>query len=162
MKKILVLALAIVMALSVVALVACGTEETVEGSYAYANAWTPEQQYGCKVKVTVKGGVITAIEVTPDTDTYYNLSSGWTDKSKWENGGEDMINSFIGMKVEDVNKIKVACDAETDTAARTVKGQPKAGGISDAPAALKVVAGATQSSGRLILAVQDALSKLGK
>ena len=156
MKKILVLALAIVMALSVVALVACGTEETVEGSYEYANAWTEGQQYGCKVKVTVKGGVITAIEVTEDTETYYNLSAGWTDKSKWEQGAEAMINSFIGRTVEEINAISVPCNATGESPV----GQPKT--IDGAPAELKIVTGATQSSGRLILAVQNALSKLGK
>lgn len=151
MKKILVLALAIVMALSVVAFVACDAGETYEGSYDYDNAWTPGQKYGCKVTVTVKAGVITKVVVADDTDTYYNLSSGWTDKAKWQNGADAMINSFVGMSVEDVNKIVVA-------KAETPAGQPAS--ITGAPAALKVVAGATQSSGRLILAVQNALSKI--
>ena len=160
MKKLIVIALAVVMALSVVAFAACGGSETVEGEYSYDNAWTAGQKYGCKVTVTVKGGVITAIEVAADTDTYYNLSAGWTDKAKWENGAKDMIDSFVGLTVEEVNAIKVTCDTETNNAAHTVKGQPTK--IEGAPSALKVVAGATQSSGRTILAVQNALSKLAK
>ena len=159
MKKLIVIALAVVMALSVVAFAACGGE-TVEGEYSYTNAYNAAQKYGCKVKVTVKSGVITAIEVEADTADYFNLSAGWTDKAKWENGGQAMIDSFVGLKVEDVKAIKVTCDAETNSEAHTVKGQPKT--ITGAPSALKVVAGATQSSGRVILAVQDALSKLAK
>ena len=155
MKKILVLALAIVMALSVVAFVACDAGETYEGSYDYDNAWTPGQKYGCKVTVTVKSGVITKVVVADDTDTYYNLSAGWTDKAKWQDGADAMINSFVGMSVEDVNKIVVA---KNDDSAKGPIGQPAS--ITGAPAALKVVAGATQSSGRLILAVQNALSKI--
>ena len=50
------------------------------------------------------------------------------------------------MKVADVQAIKVAC-AEN--------GVPS--GITGAPDSLKVVTGATQSSGRVILAVQNAL-----
>lgn len=161
MKKLLVIALAVILVVSAVCvLAACGGEQVGEGEYSYANAWTPEESYGCKVKVTVKGGVITKIEVTPDTKTYYNLSSGWENKANWENGGQAMIDSFVGLKVKDVNNIVVKCDTETNTEAHTVKGQPQAGGISGASSGLKVVTGATQSSGRLILAVQNALSNL--
>ena len=153
MKKLIVIALAVVMALSVVAFAACGGAQTVEGEYSYKNAWdkTGTQSYGAKVTVTVKGGVITSVEVAADTDTFFNLSSGWTDKSKWENGEKAMIDSFVGLSVEEVNAITVKC-AES--------GQPES--ITGAPSALKVVSGATQSSGRLILAVQNALSKLAK
>ena len=153
MKKLIVIALVVVMALSVVAFAACAGSETVEGEYSYKNAWdkTGTQSYGAKVTVTVKGGVITAIEVAADTDTFFNLSSGWTDKATWENSGKAMADSFVGLTVEEVNAIKVDC-AES--------GQPNT--ITGAPSALKVVSGATQSSGRLILAVQNALSKLAK
>ena len=160
MKKLIVIALAVVMALSVVAFAACGGAQTVEGEYSYKNAWdkTGTQSYGAKVTVTVKGGVITSVEVAADTDTFFNLSSGWTDKSKWENGEKAMIDSFVGLTVKEVKAIKVTCDTETNSEAHTVKGQPTK--IEGAPANLKVVSGATQSSGRLILAVQDALEHL--
>ena len=171
MKKILVLVLALVMALSVVALVACDAGETVEGEYKYA--YNDTLTYGVKVKVTVKDGVITACEVTStDPETYTNLSANWTTnyqpggpdtegRKAWLDKHDEMVTSFVGQKVEDINKIKVACDTETNAEAHTVKGQPKAGGITGAPSAL-VVTGATQSSGRLILAVQNALSQLTK
>ena len=160
MKKLIVIALAVVMALSVVAFVACGPSGEADGEYSYDNAWTPGQKYGAKVHVVVKNGVITEITIVTDTDTFYNLSKGWSDKAKWENGGQAMVDSFVGLSVKEVNAITVTCDAETNNEAHTVKGQPTK--IDGAPSALKVVAGATQSSGRLILAVQNALSKIGK
>ena len=152
MKKLIVIALVVVMALSVVAFAACGGE-TVEGEYSYKNAWdkTGTQSYGAKVKVTVKGVVITKVVVEADTETFFNLSSGWEKKQTWIDGEQAMIDSFVGLSVDEVKAIKVDC-AES--------GQPNT--ITGAPSALKVVSGATQSSGRLILAVQNALSKLGK
>lgn len=156
MKKLIVIALAVVMALSVVALTACSNEEVVEGEYSYENSWTPGQKYGCHVKVTISKGVIAKLEVTEDTDTFYNVSSGWESKQTWLDGKDALISSFVGLKVDDINKITVAKNADS---ANGPVGQPTA--ITGAPAALKVVAGATQSSGRLILAVQDALSHLG-
>ncbi len=156
MKKLIVIALAVVMALSVVAFAACDAGETVTGEYSYDNTWTPGQKYGCKVQVTVKGGVITKVVVESDTETYYNVSSGWDSKQTWLDGKDALINSLVGQSVEDINKIQVA----TNSAEGAPIGQPT--GITGAPAGVKLVAGATQSSGRLILAVQNALSKLGK
>lgn len=160
MKKFLVIALVVVMALGVFAFAACEKGETVDGEYSYANPYvtTGDSKYGCKVKVTVKGGVITAIEVAADTDTFYNLSEGWknedgtptTGKKAWMDNGKAMADSFVSMKVADVNAIKVTCEKSVPSK------------IESAPTALKVVSGATQSSGRLILAVQNALSKLAK
>lgn len=159
MKKILVLALAIVMALSVVALVACGKEETVKGEYSYNALNSTTNKYGCKVTVTVKDGVIKDVKVDADTETFYNLTASWKDKSKWETGNAGMISKLIGMKVEDVKKITVSTQAADDAEHYAPKGQPT--GITGAPEGLTVT-GATQSSGRLILAVQNALEKLGK
>ena len=167
MKKLIVIALVVVMALSVVAFAACAGSETVEGEYGYAawdyqnSALSTTHKYGCKVSVTVKGGVITEVKVTADTDTYYNLTSSWTDKAKWENGEKAMVDSFVGLTVEEVNAIKVATNPTLVTEPYvTPAGQPT--GITGAPESLKLVAGATQSSGRLILAVQNDLSKLAK
>lgn len=167
MKKLIVIALAVVMALSVVALAACGGEQVLEGEYSYfawdyaTGAVSTTHQYGCKVKVTVKGGVITNVEVTDDTESFYNLTSSWTDKATWEEGQEAMVKSFIGLTVDQVKEIKVATNPTLVTEPYvTPAGQPT--GITGAPEALKTVAGATQSSGRLILAVQNALSQLDK
>ena len=174
MKKLLVIALAVILVVSAVCvLAACGKEEVVEGEYSYfaydyaAQALSTTNKYGCKVKVTVKGGVITAIEVTADTASFYNLTATWTDnyqadgnptagKKAWMDNGQAMADSFVGLTVEEVNAITVG--KTTELVESTPAGQPT--GITGAPSALKVVTGATQSSGRLILAVQNALSKL--
>ncbi len=171
MKKVLVIALAVIMVVAAVSvLAACGKEQTVEGEYTYK--YSDTLSYGVKVKVTVKGDVIKKVEVTStDTATYTNLSPNWTTdytvggentegRQAWIDKHEDFIASFAGMSVSDINKIKVATDTETNPDAHTVQGQPKAGGITVVPDGLQVVAKATQSSGRLILAVQNALSKL--
>ena len=86
MKKILVIALAVVMLVSVFALTACN-QQTVEGEYKYENPYAAGKYYGVKVSVTLNKDVITKVVVTSeDTDAYTNLSASWTDKSKWENG----------------------------------------------------------------------------
>ena len=55
--------------------------------------------------------------------------------------------SFEGMTVEEVNAITVECDDKSQP--KTITG-------------VEYVTGATQSSGRTILAIQNALSKLAK
>ncbi len=177
MKKILVIALALVMVLGVFALTACAKEETYEGEYKYANPWDDTKTYGVKVKVVVKGDVILSVEITStDTETYTNLSSNWTAKENWTSNSAAFLGSFTGTKVADINGIKVVCkeNGEPDT----VTGKDNtttAGGatISEIPADLEVpvgtgtaaapkLNGATQSAGRVILAVQNALSKIAK
>ena len=153
MKKLIVIALVVVMALSVAAFVACGPSGEVEGEYSYNHPYAPDSgaKYGAKVTVTVKGGVITAVEVAADTENFFNLTSSWESKQTWVDGQKAFLDSFVGLSVDEVKAIKVDC-AEN--------GVPNT--VTGAPAALKVVAGATQSSGRVILAVQNALSKLAK
>lgn len=154
MKKILVIALAIVMALGVVALVACEKPQTVTGECSYESKYAPGSYYGAKVDVTVKGNVITAVRLYTDAET------GWTrTTSSWkategqlgfdaaEAAYEQWISdTFIGKTVAEVN----AYVATATQAAQTV-------GTESA----KLV-GATQSSARIIVAVQNALSKLAK
>ena len=145
MKKILVLMLALVLALSVCAFAACGEKAvTVSGEYKYANAWVPGAFYGVKVDVTVKGDVVESVVVTSEnTDTYTNLSASWADKALWEEGEEAFLASFVGKTVAEVNAVVVACQEN---------GQPT--GVTG----MEFVAGATQSSGRVILAIQNALA----
>ena len=148
MKKILVIALAVVMLVSVFALTACAKEQTVAGEYAYDNAWVPGAKYGVQVEVTVKGDIITNVKVTStDSETYTNLSASWGDKAKWTDGQEAFLASFVGKTVAEINAIVVDC-AES--------GQP------NSVTGFTAVAGATQSSGRVILAIQNALTKLAK
>ncbi len=162
----LVLVLALVMAVAVVAFAACAEPQTVEGEYKHVNAWDESKFYGVKVSVTVKGNVITEVKVTStDTEDYTNLSASWPNKAVWTDGQAAFLKSFEGLTVEEVNAITVA---------KTDKGQPDTGSsnavknpFTNLPEGLKVVqtaegTGATQSTGRVILAVQNALSKLAK
>ena len=155
MKKLIVIALAVVMAFAVVAFAACGVSGEADGEYSYNHPYAPDSgaKYGAKVHLTVKNGVITALTVEADTDTFFNLTSTWTEAGKktWNDNKDAFVQSFIGLKISDVKAIKVAC-AEN--------GVPNENGITEFPATLKVVTGCTQSSGRIILAVQDAISKL--
>ncbi|MCM1042878.1 MAG: FMN-binding protein [Corallococcus sp.] len=163
-SKILVLMLALVLAFSAVALCACGggKDGTAEGEYSYfawdytANKPGTTNKYGCKVTVTVEEGKITQIKIAEDTDTYYNLSANWGDKDTWTNGANAFTQGFVNMTPADVMKIKVATAAADDAENRTPKGQPS--GITGCDT---YVTGATQSSGRFVLALQNALSKLG-
>lgn len=161
-SKILVLLLAVVMAFSVVALAACGggKDGTAEGEYSYfaydyANQKLSDtNKYGCKVTVTVTEGKISAVVVAADTATFYNVSSGWGEKENWLTNGGNFAQSFINKAPADVMKIKVSVTEALD--GTTPAGQPKSiEGLTG------YVTGATQSSGRLILAIQNALSKLG-
>ncbi len=163
----LVLVLALVMAVAVVAFASCGGQ-TYEGEYKYENPWNKgnNDYYGVKVKVTVSNNVITKVEITSENkEGYTNLSAGWTEEGKkfWNDNVAAFLQTFEGLTVEDVNKIVVAKDA--NGAPDTSQGVDT---ISGAPSSLEIVekdghtthTGATQSSGRVILAVQDALSKI--
>ena len=147
MKKILVIALAVVMLVSVFALTACN-QQTVEGEYAYDNAWVQGAKYGVKVSVTLNKDVITKVVVTStDTENYTNLSASWTEKATWENGQAAFLASFEGKTIQDVLNIRVACAANGQPS--TIEG-------------FEYVTGATQSSGRVILAIQNAIKTLGQ
>ncbi|MBO5866560.1 MAG: hypothetical protein J6Q55_00705 [Clostridia bacterium] len=157
MKKILVLMLAFVMVFAACALTACAKEVTYTGEYKYVNAYGDGSTfYGAAVTVTVKGDKITAVEVAADTATMFNLSANWTvdytptgtpteGKQAWLDNGEAFAQSFVGMTVAEVNAI---------VATATANGQT----VSTAGWA---ITGGTQSSARIIVAIQDALSKLG-
>jgi len=183
MKKLLVIALAVVLALSVVSFAACSGKEW-EGEYSYKSAYG-EDLYGCKVKVTIQGDVITKVVVQEDTADYHNLSAGWTDnyqesghdtpgKTNWLKYGQAMADSFVGLTTKEVLGMKVFVSKYAYEAYdKTPAGQPVTNGsvetIKYIPEQLAVVmgghgeiekgAGATQSSARLVLAVQDAILK---
>lgn len=143
MKKILTLMLALVMVLSVVSLVACQTTETYTGSYSYyVEAWYTT--YGTKVDVEVTGGKISNLKVYTDEETgWVQLSDGWEDKDTWTEGSNDFLLTFIGMTAEEVGEIEATI--------AVIDGEDY---ISDDT---HIVTGATQSSARVILALQNAL-----
>ena len=164
MKKVLVIALAVVMTLAVVAFAACATEQTVTGKCYYTaqgTGWTAS--YGCMVDVTVKGDVITAVKLYTDKEAAaadstwgdaHRTTPSWTKPAEGELGfaateaayATWIEKTFVGKTVAEVNAYVASATAE----GQSVKTQ----GIN--------LAGATQSAARVIVAVKDALSKLAK
>ena len=157
MKKVLVIALAVVMTLAVVAFAACATEQTVTGKCHYTTQWGA---YGCMVDVTVKGDVITAVKLYTDAEAAaadstwgeaHRTTPSWTAAEgqlgfaaaeaayeKW------LADVFVGKTVAEVNAYKASVNAD---------------GQSVTPEGVNLK-GATQSAARIIVAVQNALSKL--
>ncbi len=119
-----------------------------EGEYSYPNAWAPDAPYyGIRVKAVVKGDVIQAVGVVPSG--YVEVSDSWENKNLWIEGVEGLLSKYKGKKVKDVLMQTVKVNSTS------VPGQPET--VTDSGL---VITGATQGSGRLLLAVQNALEKL--
>ncbi len=145
-KFIMALSTAFVAAALCGTLAACGEQtETKTGEYSYANPYnTTAPKYGVKVSVDVKGDKIESVKIV-DSD-YTEVSDGWSDKAIWNDGLEEFLGNFAGMKVSDVLNINVPVD---------VKGVPsKYDG--------NIISGASQGSGRVVLAIQNALGAEAK
>ena len=148
MKKLLVIALAVILVVSAVCvLAACEKPETVTGEVHYNSH---DVEYGVKVDVTVKGGVITDVKLYTDAESGYRRTSpdnadyGWDRFDETEAAYNDYIkDNFVGKTVEEVNAYVASATAE----GQTVTTGPK-------------ISGSTQSSARIIVAVQNALRKL--
>lgn len=155
-KKFLALALVGATACSMVALSACtdpATEETYEGGYYYANAWSTGF-YGVTAKVTVKNDEITKVEVSNQNDSVlYNISAGWTGHDTADAAYSAYVQSFVGKKVADVKAMTVTKDASGQPETVTGADILCAGQFGDEDPKT----GATQTTGRFILALQDAL-----
>ena len=121
------------------------TTKVYTGEYHYANAWdSSAPDYGIRVAVKVKGGYILSVEVL-DSD-YVEVSEGWENANLWNDGLSNLLSKYAGKTVQEVLAVEV-------TTSESTPGQPE--DISDQQ---YVIAGATQGSGRLLLAVQNALS----
>ena len=147
MKKIVALLL-ILLAFTTCIFTACDNSIALEGEYKHVDANDPTKFYGVKVVVKVEENVITSVEiVSQDTDSYRNVveSEEWEQNWLWNYQKEEFINSFVGMTVEHVASVEIGCKEN---------GEPRS--IGD----IVAISGATQSCGRIILAVQDALSKI--
>ena len=157
MKKVLVIALAVVMALAVVAFVACEQPQTVTGKCHYSSKYGA---YGAMVDVTVKGDVITSVKLYTDAEAAaadenwndaHRTTPGWTAAEgqlgfeATEAAYEDWLaDVFVGKTVAEVNAYVASATADGQSVTTE--------GIN--------LAGATQSAARIIVAVQNALSKL--
>lgn len=143
MKKALIgLAVGAVAALGVVGLAACGgNTTTLEGEYQYT-AWNTN--YGVKVEVTVNKDDNTIEKVEIVESDYVQCTDSWKDKNTYLNGEAELLAAYEGLEVDDVLAMTVTLDKD---------GIPTAVSESDL-----LITGATQSSGRLLKAVQDALA----
>lgn len=136
---------------SAFALAGCGEKETeYKGSYSYDSPWGGK--YGVNVTVTVSGDKITKVVCDADTDTLFNVTTSWEDKANWVDHQAEILKAYEGKTVAEVKGYTVAVVSESEANDYTPKGQPKS--VSESSL---VATGATQSSGRLLLAVQDAL-----
>lgn len=146
-------ALAVISACGV-ALAGCGGNEdviTLQGEYGYVQYGTP---YGVKVSVDVEnssvGYKIKKITVVPDAESGYVLMTpaeyGY-DGSGWNSGVNALLDTYCGRTVQSVLALTVTVEDSVPSAIDN-------GSF--------VISGATQTSGRLLLAVQDALKKLNQ
>lgn len=140
MKKKLFLGMA-VLALAGSLLTGCKAVREYTGEYAYS---TEYGNYGAKVTVFVRGDKIERVEVV-DAD-YQRVSEGWEGRDIYLAGEQALLDSFAGKSVAEVKKYSVTKEGN-------VPASVKAEGLA-------VVTGATQSTGRLLLAVQNALAKI--
>lgn len=144
MKKLVVLVLAIVLALSTVAFTACAETQTVIGE-CYYESWGTK--YGVKVEVTVKGDFVFDVRLFDDseTDGWHRTTKNWDGfdaaEAAYANWIEDV---FVGKRIEEVKAFVATATADGQSVGESTP----------------YISGATVSSARIIVAVQDALSKL--
>lgn len=118
-----------------------GGAKTYTGDYHYD---TEYGVYGVKVEVEVMNGIVKDVDIV--SSGYEEVTDIWEGKENYLQNRETMLKSFEGKSVEEILSYTVSTESDGTPA------QISAG-------SLKVVTGATQCSGRLILAVQDALKK---
>ena len=162
-KLLAVLAVGAVATAGVVGLAACGEKGisgSAKGEYSYESH---NRTYGIKVEVTVENGKITKVE---------RLKHDWTEATDlvmgdWDGGANynkeinNELKKFNGLSVDDVLDLEVAVTEEGAPETQKTNGEAnpnfKPLVIGDTNL---VLTGSTQSSGRLVLAVQDALENL--
>lgn len=161
-KALIGLAVGAVCALGVAGISACGEKEntqTLTGEYHYANAWGGAD-YGVKVQVVVGEKTKTIKSVSILKSDYTQLTPSWGEKdpvpegfTAYQNGEADLLKKYEGLAMSDVLAIKVATQESGQPEVQTSENfvELKAGETE------LLIDGATQSSARLVLAVQNAL-----
>lgn len=127
-------------AAAAVLLAGCARVREYGGEYVYS---TKYGEYGAKVCVYVKGNRIERVEVI-DAD-YPRVTASWEGSGAYLAGEQAFLDSFAGKTIAEVKTYSVVREG-------FVPSEVRAEGLS-------VVTGATQSTGRLLLAVQKALAK---
>lgn len=133
------------------ALSGCAKQQIVTGEMSYVSWGTT---YGVKVTVQVqtdkKGDRIRKVEIAPSDLVEASPASGAWDPSVWDGNLQALLNAYRGEYVADVLALEVATDG---SGAPLIKGDGGFENFGDD----KLIAGATLGSGRLLLAVQNAL-----
>jgi hypothetical protein len=129
-----------------------------KGEYSYACEAKPGETFGAKVEVTVQNQIITAVKVSEDGTTYYNIAPFWPEGSregdlgptKAAEGYQDYINEkIVGQKASTIVSLKIMTDEH---------GIPKYDVAHKEAWSDYIYTGATLTSGRLLLAIQNALT----
>ncbi len=121
-----------------------------DGEYKHENAYASGSYYGIKVRVAVKGGTVKAVGILPSD--YTEATESWSGKAGWDKNVQGLLNSYIGKSVSKITAVEVSCSSSGEPLSTEKGGLPADSGY--------VLAGATVGSGRLLLAVQNALSKI--
>lgn len=141
-----------VCAFGIAALSGCAQKQTLTGEMSY-NRWGVN--YGIRVNVEVqtdsKGDRISKVTVADSDFVSASESDGW-DKTKWDSNLNNLLLAYRGEYVADVLAKEVATDGEEPLAA-DAEGFVNYGDDF-------ISSGATVGSGRLLLAVQNALKTL--
>lgn len=162
-KLLAVLAVGAVATAGVVGLAACGEKGisgSAKGEYSYESYG---HTYGIKVEVTVENGKITKVERLEHdwveaTDT---VMGDWDGGANYNKEINNELKKFNGLSVDDVLDLEVAV---TEAGAPETQKSDGEANPNFKPLVIGdtnlVLTGSTQSSGRLVLAVQDALENL--
>ncbi|MGN0818153.1 MAG: hypothetical protein ACI4L9_04210 [Candidatus Coproplasma sp.] len=114
------------------------------GSYHYPNTWNPDAaEYGVKVCVAVTGDKITKVEIV-ESD-YVQATASWTDRQNYLDKEADLLKAYEGKTVAEVKGYTASISGVADATTNSVSESSV------------LITDATQSSARILLAVQDAL-----
>ena len=140
-KIVAVVIAALLVVAALVVLTACG--KTYTGEAKYTNKYGT---YGVKVDVAVKGDTITAVTLYSEEDTgWVRTTASWNKHDETEAAYDKWLDdTFVGANIADVLGW---------SASATENGQTVGAGVEH-------MAGATQSSARIICAVQNALEQI--
>ncbi len=168
-KTLAVCAVAGTLCAGVAAMAGCaGKTETYTGEYKYDNSYSLGKFYGVKVKVEVKGDKITKVTYEADKadGSYVNVSPTWQANSPVEGslGAEAtkaatdkyLEDTFVGKKVSEIKALKVAVSDSGEPLVLDKDPNKNKQTLDSA----YILAGATQTSGRFVLAVQNALNDI--
>ena len=153
-----------------------GYNGTYYGEYHYMSQYGV---YGMVVEVTVENNIITKVEDITNTDlekqsgkvkneagelveqasgvTWVVVSDSWTNKDVWNENAAWLLQQYEGMSVTDIKNTKVFIQSSGCPYNLVDKNNnPRNPQLAESGL---VITGASQGSGRCLLAIQDALSK---